>query len=65
MNANPSSSLVRPDRSSAVSPDSVILSWVSMSWTTAPEAGPRTRRTSPATAGGEPLARTEHVLVRR
>ena len=30
MNANASSNLVRPDRSSAVSPDSVILSWLSI-----------------------------------
>jgi hypothetical protein len=42
-NANASSSRVRPDRSSAVRPDSVTLSWVLMSWTTAPDAGPRTR----------------------
>jgi hypothetical protein len=41
MNANPSSSLVSPDRSMAVRPDSVIFSWVSMSWTMAPEAGER------------------------
>ncbi len=58
MNAKASSSLVSPDRSRAVSPDRVILSWVSMSWTIAPEAGPRSRRTEDATAGGGPLART-------
>jgi hypothetical protein len=57
MNANASSSLVRPDRSSAVRPDRLIFSWLLMSCTTAPDAGPSRCRTSLATAGGEPLAR--------
>ena len=50
-----------PERSTAVSPDNVIFSCVTMSWTVAPEPGPRTVRTSWATAGGDPVVFTSTV----